>query len=229
VLFLDDEVPMLRSIARALAGESFGKEFYSSAQEALAALEKQRFTVVVSDLNMPGMSGLEFLTHTKKTYPHMIRIIATGVTDLSEVLTAIRTGETHRYISKPVNIEEELLPTLQQTFELYDMQRTQERLTEELIVLNTHLQHQKEEIAFFKDLTEQSNKRKEALLSRFLAVFPSLVGAIEKTLPLIGPESPPDMIALADLYSAQREQIRLLNQDLRDNLITLECLPANLL
>jgi hypothetical protein len=109
------------------------------------------------------------------------------------------------------------------------MQRTQERLTEELIVLNTHLQHQKEEIAFFKDLTEQSNKRKEALLSRFLAVFPSLVGAIEKTLPLIGPESPPDMIALADLYSAQREQIRLLNQDLRDNLITLECLPANLL
>jgi hypothetical protein len=37
------------------------------------------------------------------------------------------------------------------------------------------------------------------------------------------------MIALADLYSAQREQIRLLNQDLRDNLITLECLPANLL
>lgn len=227
VLFIDDEVPMLRAIARALREESFGREFYSSAQEALAALQQQRFTVVVSDLKMPAMNGLEFLTIVKREYPKMVRIIATGVTDLTEVLKAMRTGETHRYISKPLNIEEELLPTLYQTFDMYDMQQTQERLTEELIELNTHLQHQKEEIAFFKDLAERSNRRKEDLLSRFQPVFPVLVGAVKAAIPGIGPESPPELKVLAEWFTTHGEEIESLRKDLQDTLVTLEFRPAD--
>lgn len=227
VLFVDDEINLLRSIARALHDESFGQEYYDSPRKALIALQQQRFTVVVSDLKMPELSGLDFLTLVKRDHPKLVRIIATGVTDLSEVLTAMRSGETHRYISKPINISEELLPTLQQSFEWYDMHRTQERLTEELIELSTYLQHQKEEIAFFKDLSERSNLRKEELLVRINTLLPDLFRILYRTLPLIDAGSPKVFQELAELLGRNREAFDALRTDLAEALITLECQPGD--
>ncbi len=227
VLFLDDEESMLKAIARALREESFEREFHQRAQDALNALKRNRFTVVVSDLRMPDLGGLEFLTMVKREYPKPIRIIATGVTELSEVLKAMRSGETHRYISKPLNIEEELLPTLYQSFELYDMQRAQERLTEELVELSTHLQHQKEEIAFFKKLSDQSNTRKEALLMRFYTIYPRLLSALESLDAHAGPDSPPALQNLVELLRTNRTEMHLLETDLSAALTRLECQPAD--
>lgn len=106
VLFVDDELAVLEGLENALSFEPIEVLTASSAREALAILARTRVHVVVSDENMPGITGLEFLANVCRKYPHIVRIMLTGKTDTATAIKAINDGEVYRFLTKPLDPEE---------------------------------------------------------------------------------------------------------------------------
>lgn len=75
VLFVDDEKLILEKIKLKLANSSLNLFFAESGKKALEILEKEEIAVIVSDLNMPNFTGIEFLKITNSKYPEIKKII----------------------------------------------------------------------------------------------------------------------------------------------------------
>jgi response regulator RpfG family c-di-GMP phosphodiesterase len=101
ILFVDDELRVLESFERQL------KKKYSiltagSAVEALAILQKEGpFAVIVSDMRMPGMDGIQLFSRVKDLYPDTVRIMLTGNADQETAITAVNSGQIFRFLTKP--------------------------------------------------------------------------------------------------------------------------------
>ena len=71
-----------------------------TAEEGLRALEKEKFNIIISDLRLPGMNGLDFLKLTGVTHPNAIRFLITAYRDECMLSKAVRSG-IHQFIDKP--------------------------------------------------------------------------------------------------------------------------------
>jgi len=131
VLFVDDEEKILASLKRGLLDEPYKTLFASSGKKALEILERNQVHVIVTDMRMPEMSGLELLKAAKKEYPNVIRMVLSGYTQISTLLTAINQGEIFRFITKPWKLEEEFKPAIREAAEYYDFQNQRNRPAEE--------------------------------------------------------------------------------------------------
>jgi len=116
VLFVDDEPNVTAALKRALREQPFEVLTASSAKEALQVLASQPVDVVVSDEQMPGMSGADFLAKVCNRYPDTIRMILTGHASLESAVRAINLGEIYRFFTKPCN-ETDLAITIRQALE----------------------------------------------------------------------------------------------------------------
>jgi len=101
VLAVDDELAASKLIALMLSSPAFLCTTASSGEEALVALQREPFDAVISDLQMPGISGLELLTEVRRSYPHMAFLVTTGVDDLEVGVQAMRCGADD-YLVKPI-------------------------------------------------------------------------------------------------------------------------------
>ena len=122
VLFVDDEEKLLRSLKRGLIDEPYNSLFANSGKEALEILEKKEVHVLVTDMRMPEMMGLELLRIVKEKYPSIVRMELSGYTQISTLLTAINQGEVFKFITKPWKLEEEFKPLMLQALEFYEFQ-----------------------------------------------------------------------------------------------------------
>jgi len=129
VLFVDDEEKILRSLKRGLMDESYKSLFANSGREALEILKKNEVHVLVTDMRMPEMSGLELLRIVKKEYPHIVRMVLSGYTQVNTLLTAINQGEIFKFITKPWQLEEEFKPAIREAVEYYSF-RSQRQTVE---------------------------------------------------------------------------------------------------
>ncbi|MBL1264727.1 response regulator [Methylomicrobium sp. RS1] len=101
ILVVDDEPNVLRSISRLL--KDYQVTSFLNGEEALAAALKMPFDLVISDYQMPGMNGVEFLTFFKAIQPDTVRMILTAYADLNSIQHAINEAEIFRFINKPWN------------------------------------------------------------------------------------------------------------------------------
>ena len=121
VLFVDDEANILKSIKRIMFKEPFKTLYANSGAEALEIAEKNSdITVLITDMRMPKMTGLELLREFKKKYPRTVRIVLSGYSHITTLLTAINQGEIFRYILKPWENDEELLDAINAAFKHYE-------------------------------------------------------------------------------------------------------------
>jgi DNA-binding NtrC family response regulator len=120
VLFVDDEDKILRSIKRIMFDQKYNCLYAAGGPEALEILKENEVQVLVTDMRMPEMSGLELLRIVKTEYPQIVRIVLSGYTQINTLLAAINQGEILRYIKKPFEEEQELLIALQDGFEYYE-------------------------------------------------------------------------------------------------------------
>lgn len=105
ILLVDDERNVLDGYRRTLSRE-FKLETAEGAQEALAmAAEKGPYAVVISDMRMPGMDGVQLLSRVKKISPDTIRVMLTGTTDRDTAINAINEGRIFRFLNKPCSKE----------------------------------------------------------------------------------------------------------------------------
>lgn len=106
ILFVDDEAEVLaglRTSLRRLRG-AYHLHFANSGDDALALLAERRIDVVVSDMRMPGMNGVELLTTVQARFPNVIRCILSGEAEQELVIRAIPV--THRWLTKPCGRDE---------------------------------------------------------------------------------------------------------------------------
>ena len=129
VLFVDDDAKILSSFRRILAG-TFELETALGPKEALNLIAgKRTFAVVVSDLKMPDMDGIELLEKIRQAKPDTVRIMLTGFADLDAAMNAVNRGHVFRFLSKPCD-PDTLLATVEAGVEQYRLVTSERVLLE---------------------------------------------------------------------------------------------------
>ncbi len=101
VLLVDDDPAIVRAYQKLLAGRGFSVETASNGREGLTLLESMPFDVIVSDVSMPEMGGLEFLRAVRRHDLDVPVILTTGEPGLDSAVQAVEYG-AFRYLVKPV-------------------------------------------------------------------------------------------------------------------------------
>ncbi|HWI13228.1 MAG TPA: response regulator, partial [Burkholderiales bacterium] len=104
VWIIDDDRSIRWVFEKALARENIAFKTFESAQQALAALQNETPQVIVSDIRMPGESGLELLQKAKERYPGLPVIIMTAYSDLESAVAAFQGG-AYEYLPKPFDVD----------------------------------------------------------------------------------------------------------------------------
>ena len=104
VWIIDDDRSIRWVFEKALTRENIVFRAFASAREAMAALENEAPQVIVSDIRMPGESGLELLQMAKARHPSLPVIIMTAYSDLESAVTAFQGG-AYEYLPKPFDVD----------------------------------------------------------------------------------------------------------------------------
>jgi len=101
VLLVDDETNVLQAYTRVLR-RRFDLEVAQGGAEALESLARSGpFAVIVSDMRMPGMDGVELLAQVRERFPDTTRIMLTGNADQATAMAAVNLGAIFRFLTKP--------------------------------------------------------------------------------------------------------------------------------
>jgi CheY-like chemotaxis protein len=109
VLVIDDEQVVLDSARRILASEGFPVAVADDAESALSMLESEPVDIVISDLMLPGRSGIEFMEEVHRQDPNLVVIITTGYSTVENGVACLRKG-AFEFLPKPFTFEELLSP-----------------------------------------------------------------------------------------------------------------------
>jgi response regulator RpfG family c-di-GMP phosphodiesterase len=109
------------------------------ANQAREILKTEEIDLIITDQRMPEETGVEFLESIIPIYPHPIRILLTGYTDIQAVIDAINKGKVYHYLTKPWE-EDYLRTVIKNAFETYTLRRENERLIQALIKANEQLE-----------------------------------------------------------------------------------------
>ena len=104
VLIVDDEASVRKVMAAVLTQVGVSCETAASAEDALRVLETHEMDAVISDLQMPGMSGMDLLAKVRQSYPQTVFLMVTGVDDTRVGIQAMRQGADD-YIVKPQQVD----------------------------------------------------------------------------------------------------------------------------
>ena len=105
ILIVDDEKYICIAISRWLEPEGFNCVMAYDYNEALACMENQEFQLLISDINMPGKSGIELLRTTKERFPRTAILMATAVGERNTAIHALELG-AYGYLIKPFDKNE---------------------------------------------------------------------------------------------------------------------------
>jgi putative two-component system response regulator len=120
IMFVDDEAGIRNSLKRLFADSPHNVLLAASAAEALQLLRTNTCALIVSDNQMPGETGIEFLNKARQLAPDTVRVMMTAYADLGTALNAINYCEAYRFVVKPWDNQElvELVNTCIMRFEL---------------------------------------------------------------------------------------------------------------
>jgi putative two-component system response regulator len=120
VLFVDDEEVILNCMQTLFAEKDLKIVTESNPKNALEFLKQEKVAVIVSDHNMPEMTGIELLSRVRDISPDTTKILLTGMTDFQVAVDAINTGEVFRFILKPWK-SDDLIKTIEEAILHYQM------------------------------------------------------------------------------------------------------------
>ena len=106
VLIVDDESCVLEAISNMLSTQRYTVLTAESAEEALSILSSQQVDIIITDENMPGISGNELLNIVRHNYPGTIPMMMTGYADLQTTIRAINDGQVYKFFTKPVGMSD---------------------------------------------------------------------------------------------------------------------------
>lgn len=113
ILIVDDDASQRSLLNSFLSGQGFKTVVVDSGERALEALRAQKISMMISDVRMPGISGLETLRLARKEHARLPILLVTAYSDIREAVDAIRDGAVD-YLAKPIDLDE-LLAAVRQT------------------------------------------------------------------------------------------------------------------
>ncbi len=132
ILLVDDDENILQGYRRIFRGK-YNLLLAHNAKEAAEILRNEKdIAVIISDFNMPGTKGIEFLKIARKVQPLAVRIMLTGFANLDMAINAVNEGHVFRFLTKPApfNI---LSEALEQSVEYYKLRFAEKQLLEETL------------------------------------------------------------------------------------------------
>jgi cyclic di-GMP phosphodiesterase len=170
ILIIDDEEPIRRLLALYLSDE-YTCVTASGADEANVLLAGSSFNLVMTDITMPGTSGIELCENIHETHPDTVVIMVSGMTDINYAVDAMRHG-AFDYVVKPFDLSHVLM-SVERALRyqaLIAAKRHYEQSLEETVRLRT---------AELRSLNENLNQMLEALYQNYRATLRALAGALE--------------------------------------------------
>ena len=159
LLIVDDETELMTALCEILTRHGYETIGCTSAAEALAKLKEQDFDLLLTDLMMPEMGGIELLQAALAIDPNIVGIIMTGQGTVQTAVEAMKTG-AFDYILKPFNLNS-LLPVLSRAMEVRYLR------TENIQLRNTVAMHELgQALAFSSDLNQILNKVIDAVMQQ---------------------------------------------------------------
>ena len=105
VLVVDDEAEAQRALVQALKREKYRVEGSSSATEALRKLAEKTFDLVITDIRMERMDGMELMRQVRSRWPDTLVIVMTAFASIDTAIRAIHEG-AYDYLSKPYEVDD---------------------------------------------------------------------------------------------------------------------------
>jgi len=105
ILILDDEPIVSKRLKPALEKNGYEVETFTASSEALKRIEERKFDIVVTDLKMEGVDGMEFLTRVKEKYPDTEVIVITGFATMATAKESFNKG-VFDFLAKPFKLGE---------------------------------------------------------------------------------------------------------------------------
>lgn len=189
LLVVDDEEIVLVALRETLIRVGYDVVATGDAAEALDILKGAPVAVIITDHQMPRMTGLEFLAQAKEIQPDATRILITAVLNLGTVIEAINKGEIYRFIIKPW-LREEFLGAIESAVQRYqlvarnaELQAATQAMNEKLAGLNRQLEQQVQTVADQNQQLEQLNGALQQNLQRSVELC---VKTMETFYPTLG-------------------------------------------
>lgn len=129
ILAVDDEQMILKAIQRTLRNEDYNVLTAISAAEGLRMLDGREVDMVISDQNMPFMTGLEFLQKIKADHPGTLTMMLTGEKEIEIAVEAINHAGVYKFILKPWD-DDDLKVTIRRALESLDLIRERDALSQ---------------------------------------------------------------------------------------------------
>ncbi len=130
ILYVDDE-PHNLTVFEAAFEDFYDVHTAVSARRAIDVLRGDEIHLVIADQRMPEMTGVELLELVLGEFPHAVRMILTGFTDVDAIIRAINAGRIYQYVTKPWD-EKELKVVIDRALETYQLRLRHRALLEEL-------------------------------------------------------------------------------------------------
>lgn len=127
ILVIDDDMDFLNEISIILRREGYRVDVAKTGAEAIEKCNKDYYPLLLIDVKLTDMDGLQLLNHFNKTDPEIRRIIITGYPSLENAQQAVNSG-AHAYLIKPIEVEK-LLNTIEQQLKKLDKELKDRYLT----------------------------------------------------------------------------------------------------
>jgi putative nucleotidyltransferase with HDIG domain len=125
ILCVDDEPNILSALRRMLSMQGYQVGVADTGSAALQMLGQDKYDVIICDMRMPQMTGVEVLEQACKRSPLTMRLLLTGAADHQDTIEAINRGQVYRYLGKPWN-DAELLAVIRSAIEMAEINRAKE-------------------------------------------------------------------------------------------------------
>jgi DNA-binding NtrC family response regulator len=133
ILIVDDQVNTCKSLQAILKKSGYPSDYTLNGEEALEKIQEKHYDIVISDIRMPGMDGMQLLEKLKEVQPSLVVIMITGYATIKSAVEAIQKG-AYDYLPKPFTPDEVRV--------IIERAAEHSRLEAENILLRQHLQVQ---------------------------------------------------------------------------------------
>ena len=152
ILLIDDEPDILSTLEMTLNQEAYPVATATGGEAALALFRNQPFDLVITDMRMPGMDGVEVIRRIKALDPDVEVIMLTGYATLENAVTVFRNAGAFDYLTKPLEDIDELLMVVEKALE-------KRRFTLESRALFKSLKEKEAELALQNQVLRESEKK----------------------------------------------------------------------
>lgn len=190
ILLVDDEENILSALRRLLRRDGYRILTAGSGAEGLQILAREPVDVIVSDQRMPNMTGTDFLKQAKDGWPHTVRIVLSGYTDLGSVTEAINDGAAYKFLTKPWD-DDILRLAIREAFAHKWMQDENRMLHKMLVDINTELSEANRRLSERADIATDALQIAQDML-HFLPI--PILGINDKGIVMVVNQSALDLL-----------------------------------